>query len=284
MKKPSQCFRRVKNSSTKCKRPDCSVLDCPNACRGINIVEEQDNQIEQKLEQARAYISVPIQDAQQADKQPAPKPAESTPKENEKTQASSQPVSPATGQNKEEKKFPPAIPTVALDLKFKPMLDITQVNHYIKYVPAVFDTNLFFDWHETLYELNNNDRRFLTSLNGLIEQGAVQGVQLEERDLERVLDILEKVYYIKKELTDVVLLANFEQRAEAALQKKVSEQVLKQKIIPYWKSGRNQKKRKSFIRKFWENPDWEDKDPNAAFRQKAKQKGMITRPKHNQLQ
>lgn len=60
--------------------------------------------------------------------------------------------------------------------------------------------------------------------------------------------------------------------------------MLKQKIIPYWKSGRNQKKRKSFIRKFWENPDWEDKDPNAAFRQKAKQKGMITRPKHNQLQ
>lgn len=46
---------------------------------------------------------------------------------------------------------------------------------------------------------------------------------LEERDLERVLDILEKVYYIKKELTDVVLLANFEQRAEVPLQKKVSE-------------------------------------------------------------
>jgi hypothetical protein len=41
------------------------------------------------------------------------------------------------------------------------------------------------------------------------------------------------------------------------------------------------KKRKSFIRRFWENPDWEDKDPNSAFRQKAKQKGMITRPKHN---
>lgn len=60
--------------------------------------------------------------------------------------------------------------------------------------------------------------------------------------------------------------------------------MLKQKIIPYWKSCRNQKKRKSFIRKFWENPDWEDKDPNAAFRQKAKQKGMITRPKHHQLQ
>jgi len=150
------------------------------------------------------------------------------------------------------------------------MLDITQVNHYIKYVPAVYDTNLLFDWRETLYELNSNDRRFLASLNGLIEQGQLQGVQLEEKDLERVLDILEKIYYIKKELTDVVLLANFEQRAEGALQKKVSEQMLKQTIIPYWKSCRNNKKRKSFIRKFWENPDWEDKDPNAAFRQKAK--------------
>jgi hypothetical protein len=77
-------------------------------------------------------------------------------------------VSPATGQQKpsEEKKFPPAIPTVAMTLKFKPMLDITQVNHYIKYVPAVYGcNNLFFDWHETLYEPSNSDRRFLQSLN-----------------------------------------------------------------------------------------------------------------------
>ena len=120
---------------------------------------------------------MPIQDAQQpAATQPAPKPAtavsgEGAIKENEKTQASSQPVSPATGQTKpaEEKKFPPAIPTVSLDLKFKPMLDITQVNHYIKHIPPVYDSNLFFDWHETLYELNSSDRRFLTTLNGLIE-------------------------------------------------------------------------------------------------------------------
>ena len=110
-----------------------------------------------------------------------------------------------------------------LDLKFKPMLDITQVNHYIKYVPPVFETNLFFDWYESLYELNNSDKRFLATLNGLIEQGTLQGQPLEEKDLEKVLDILEKVYYIKKELTDVVLLANFEQRAEVSLQKKVSE-------------------------------------------------------------
>jgi hypothetical protein len=89
---------------------------------------------------------------------------------------------------------------------------------------------------------------------------------LSETDLERVLDILEKTFYFKKELTDVVLLGQFSERAEPALSKKVGEQVLKSKIIPYWKSGRNQKKRKSFIRKFWENPDWEDKDANAAFR------------------
>lgn len=180
--------------------------------RGLATIEEQDNQIEQKLEQARAYISVPMQE--QATKQAAAKPQATVQAEgaaNDKTQASSQPISPATGQAKpEERKFPPAIPTVNLDLKFKPMLDITQVNHYIKYVPAVFDTNLFFDWHESLYEINNSDKRFLATLNGSIEQGSLPGPQLEERDLERVLDILEKVYYIKKELTDVVLLANFE--------------------------------------------------------------------------
>ena len=39
-------------------------------------------------------------------------------------------------------------------------------------------------------------------------------MRLEEKDLERVLDILEKIYFIKKELTDKVLISNFEQRAE----------------------------------------------------------------------
>jgi hypothetical protein len=54
------------------------------------------------------------------------------------------------------------MPIVTMDLKFKPMLDITQVNHYIKFIPPVYDlNNLFFDWDETLYELNHNDRRFL---------------------------------------------------------------------------------------------------------------------------
>jgi hypothetical protein len=64
-----------------------------------------------------------------------------------------------------------------------------------------------------LYELNHNDRRFLTQINGLIEQGslgsAVNQQPLDERDLQRVLDILEKIFYVKKELTDVVLLSNF---------------------------------------------------------------------------
>lgn len=111
------------------------------------------------------------------------------------------------------------MPTITLDLKFKQMLDITQVNHYIKFIPPVFDhNNLFFDWGDTLYELNNNDRRFLAQINALIEQGSlgssVNQQPLDERDLERVLDILEKIFYVKKELTDVVLLANFELRAE----------------------------------------------------------------------
>lgn len=54
------------------------------------------------------------------------------------------------------------MPTVKLNLNFKPMLDITQVNHYIKYIPPVYDyNNLYFDWSTTLYELNSQDRRFL---------------------------------------------------------------------------------------------------------------------------
>ena len=90
------------------------------------------------------------------------------------------------------------------------MLDITSVNHYIKFIPPVYDhNNLYFDWNATLYELNSQDRRFLASINSLIEQGNYNSVNqglLEEKDLERVLDILEKIYFSKKELTDVVLI------------------------------------------------------------------------------
>lgn len=102
------------------------------------------------------------------------------------------------------------------------MTEITEVNHYIKYIPPVYDNNnLFFNWHDTLYELSNNDRRFLSQVNGLIEQGtlgsAVNQQPLTENDLERVLDILEKTYYIRKELTDVVLMQSFDRFAELPL-------------------------------------------------------------------
>jgi hypothetical protein len=54
------------------------------------------------------------------------------------------------------------MPYVKLSLNFKPMLDITQVNHYIKFIPPVYDdNNLFFDWNTALYEINSNDKKFL---------------------------------------------------------------------------------------------------------------------------
>lgn len=83
------------------------------------------------------------------------------------------------------------------------------------------NNNLFFDWHNTLYELNNNDRRFLAQVNALIEQGSIAGAvnqqPLNENDLERALDILEKTYYVRKELTDVVLMQSFDRFAELQL-------------------------------------------------------------------
>lgn len=116
---------------------------------------------------------MPTQEAATKDTSAALKPQQTAADEskastNDKTQASSQPISPATEANKplEERKFPPAMPTVKLNLSFKPMLDITQVNHYIKHVPPVYDhNNLFFDWNTTLYELNSHDRRILAQIN-----------------------------------------------------------------------------------------------------------------------
>lgn len=43
---------------------------------------------------------------------------------------------------------------------------------------------------------------------------------------------------------------------------KLSEPLLKQHLLPYWKKG------KRFTRKFWENPDANDPDVTAAFRKR----------------
>ena len=76
----------------------------------------------------------------------------------------------AAARAERSKKFAPAMPLVKVNFQYKPMATITDVDHYIKFIPSVYErNNLFFDWHETLYELNSNDRRFLVSLNNLIQ-------------------------------------------------------------------------------------------------------------------
>ena len=61
---------------------------------------------------------------------------------------------------------------------------------------------------------------------------------------------------------------NFALVGEPYLRQKLNPTVIKRLLIPYWKQGRDRKKRVAFVRKFWENPDSNDSDATAAFKKR----------------
>lgn len=91
---------------------------------------------------------------------------------------------------------------------------------------------------------------------------------LNEEDLERFIDLMEKIVIKTKSKVEKNLLDNFSYWGEDFLKKKLNRTVIARVLIPYWKKGRGEKKRVAFIRKFWENPDSNDGDATAAFKKR----------------
>ena len=74
---------------------------------------------------------------------------------------------------------------------------------------------------------------------------------------------------VEKSLLDNFYLAYRTCSAEdKALREKLHRALITRQLIPYWKSGRDKRKRVCFIRKFWENPDSNDADATAAFKKR----------------
>ena len=58
-----------------------------------------------------------------------------------------------------------------MNLRYKPMEEVSHASHYYKYVPEVFSDALNFDFADGDYELVERDKQFLRDLNLKIAQG-----------------------------------------------------------------------------------------------------------------
>lgn len=97
--------------------------------------------------------------------------------------------------------------------------------------------------------------------------------------MERTLDCLEKVFFLFKDYKPTVLSEHFYEFASEETKQRVSPAVLELVINKYWRPMRSEKKWHTFMRKFWENPDYNDPDITVAFRKRSEKEKIKTRPK-----
>ena len=70
-------------------------------------------------------------------------------------------------------KYPAAMPKVKMNLKYKPMKNITAAEHHIYHVPKVYCDSLNFNWRERDFEITCEERHFLRDINSQIRNGMI---------------------------------------------------------------------------------------------------------------
>ena len=94
---------------------------------------------------------------------------------------------------------------------------------------------------------------------------------ISEQEFERVIDIFEKIVFIDQKQSREYLVTRFYEVAPKDLQERVPKASLELIYNKYWKDDREKRKR-SFLRIFWEKADFDDQDPFSAFRKRVKDK------------
>ena len=62
-------------------------------------------------------------------------------------------------------KYPPAMPKVKMNLRYKAMPHLTDSDFYQYHVPKVYKDSLNFNWKDKDYVMTQDDRDFLEKLN-----------------------------------------------------------------------------------------------------------------------
>lgn len=180
----------------------------------------------------------------------------------EKTQASS---TPATPQDK-PLVLPPPIPQVKVNLQYPPVDAVTKSACYLRHVPPVYHDHPTFNFAESDFQLRQRDQAFLAE------------VELPEKDLERVIDCLEKIAHMYRDTQPTFVATTFYNHCDEHL-KTLKRSVLDHIVTQFWKKQRIDQKWHVFCRKFWENPDYNEPDLSAAFRKRSEKEKIKTRPK-----
>ena len=122
---------------------------------------------------------------------------------------------------------------------------------YLKQKDPVFEGYENFSFQETNYEVHQKDLAFL-------QLGESHNLlRVSQPDFERVIDVFEKIVYVDQKQSRDHLVTRFCEVAPKDLQARIPKGALELIYNKYWKDEREKRKR-SFLRTFWEKADFDD--------------------------
>jgi hypothetical protein len=132
---------------------------------------------------------------------------------------------------------------------YKPIF--VQPPFYLKQKENVYEGYENFSFKENNYEVMQKDIKFvqIAASHNLLN--------ITEQEFERVIDIFEKIVYIDQKQSRDHLVTRFFDMAPRDLQDRVPKASLELIYNKYWKDEREKRKR-SFLRMFWEKADFDD--------------------------
>lgn len=130
--------------------------------------------------------------------------------------------------------------------KLNPMGDSEITEHYTKYIEPVFEedqntSEKFWDFNNKIYEITEEKKKELLKFN----------IPISPSDYEWVIDIFEKTAINDQQCGIKALIEYFRKRAKPEVSQRVSDKTLEMIFDLSWKSQREQRKNRSFIREFW---------------------------------
>lgn len=96
-------------------------------------------------------------------------------------------------------------------------------------------------------------------------------LSITAHDFEKVIDIFEKIVFLGESQSKDHLVDRFKEIAPQEYVDRIPKASLEYIYQKYWKDEREKRKR-SFLRMFWEKADFDDNDPFSAFRKRQKEK------------
>ena len=151
-------------------------------------------------------------------------------------------------------------------LRYKEMPELTQSTSYLKHIPEVYPQELHFDWQETDYEVTQSSRNYVISLNKQLE--ASNQPPLSEKDFTKIIDVFEKLRYSGNSQSLQAMVEGFFYRMKdyahdqgtegPTLVERVHKQIVEQVYKSFWQPEQENRKYHKLVRKFWENPDFND--------------------------